>query len=282
MSYKDIVKAYEVLKGTDLKDYGSDAFRSEILTAYRFAADLVNRAKRVNLTSQVPGKSYFSVRQGKRTSRAINAGLFEESKTTVERSFCGPVKTKDQAKAMTRAAYTIAISVCAAIDINKSNDQKTPGTFFELLVGHLMTRRLNVSPQTEIQILNLESEKRLPTDFIFDLGKGHRKYHVPVKTSTRERVIQVWAHQRVLDGVYGVGQIQGMLVALAETKVEKKSGTVVEICLPDQWRIYQMFIAQMKAAYYLDVPDKYAKLGETRPKIEVKPLGDIFLDDLDS
>jgi hypothetical protein len=49
------------------------------------------------------------------------------------------------------------------------------------------------------------------------LGDGKNRIHLPVKTSTRERVIQAWAHQRVLDGVYGVGRFKGVLVALAET-----------------------------------------------------------------
>ena len=116
----------------------------------------------------------------------------------------------------------------------------------------------------------------LPTDFVFNLGDERPKFHLPIKTSTRERVIQVWAHQRVLDGVYGTGRFLGTPVILAETKVETKKRDVVEICLPDQWRIYQMHIAQLKRIYYLDVPAVYERLNHVFPPLHVVPFGDFF------
>jgi hypothetical protein len=117
---------------------------------------------------------------------------------------------------------------------------------------------------------------KLPTDFVFDLGQDRAKFHLPVKTSTRERVIQVWAHQRVLDGVYGTGRFLGTLVCLSENKTDKKTREVIEICLPDQWRVYQMFVAQMKRVYYLDVPARYQELNKVFPKIIVKPFGEFY------
>ena len=117
---------------------------------------------------------------------------------------------------------------------------------------------------------------KLPTDYIFDLGDRKPKFHVPIKTSTRERVVQVWAHQKVLDGIYGMGRFLGILVCLAETKLDLKKQEVIEICLPDQWRIYQMFIAQLKRIYYLDVPKRYEELNLIFPKIPVKQFGDFF------
>jgi hypothetical protein len=90
-------------------------------------------------------------------------------------------------------------------------------------------------------------EATLPTDYVFDLGPNRAKFHVPVKTSTRERMIQVWAHQRVLDGVCGTGRFLGIPIILAETKTGRKKREVIEICLPDQWRIYQMHIAQLNS-----------------------------------
>jgi hypothetical protein len=113
----------------------------------------------------------------------------------------------------------------------------------------------------------------LPTDYIFNLGEGLNKIHLPVKTSTRERVIQAWAHQRVLDGVYGVNTIKGVLAILAETKLDRGVLDVIEICLPDQWRVYQRFISRMDRVYYLDVPTAYAALA---PHIIVRPLGEMF------
>lgn len=68
-----------------------------------------------------------------------------------------------------------------------------------------------MNPRTQVEVLRLEEESStLPTDFIFDLGAGKPKFHIPVKMSTRERVIQVFAHQRVLDGVHGFGKFTGL------------------------------------------------------------------------
>ena len=89
-------------------------------------------------------------------------------------------------------------------------------------------------------------------------------------------MVQVWAHQRVIDGVYGVGRFKGILVVLTETKLDTRTLQVVEICLPNQWQVYQMFIAQLTRVYYLDLPDRYANLGEGYPRIAVKELGMFF------
>src|SRR5262249_29597810 len=159
----------------------------------------------------------------------------------------------------TRTLYTLAMSFCAANDVIKGGDKKTPATYFEILIGHIFAAHLGVNPKSSIEVLNKDMKGSLPTDFIFDLGAKKTKFHVPIKTSTRERVIQVWAHQRVLDGIYGVGRYKGILACLTETKLDSAKLEVVEICLPDQWRVYQMFIAQMTRVYYLDVPEKYAQ-----------------------
>lgn len=50
----------------------------------------------------------------------------------------------------------------------------------------------------------------------------------------------LWAHQKLLDGVYGIERFMGIPVLLAETKTDNKKKEVVEICLPEQWRVYQL------------------------------------------
>jgi hypothetical protein len=177
---------------------------------------------------------------------------------------------------ITAIIYRTAIDFCVVIDIIKQSDQKTPGTYFEYLMGHLFSIKFEVKPRNQVEVLNLDMKTKLPTDFIFDLGQNKPKFHVPVKTSTRERVVQVWAHQRVLDGVYGTGRFIGLLTCLAETKLDHKTKEVIEICLPDQWRLYQLFISQLKRVYYLDIPHKYAELNNFFPKIHVKQFGEFF------
>ncbi len=172
--------------------------------------------------------------------------------------------------------YTMGLSFCCATDLRKSGDKKTPATFFEFFIGNIFSRELGVNPRQVVDVLNLDMTATLPTDFLFDLGNGRCRIHLPVKLSTRERVVQVWAHQRVLDGVYGVGRFRGILVIATETKAATESRKVTEICLPDQWSVYQMFISQLRRVYYLDVPDRYAKLPKVFPYIQVKPLSAFF------
>jgi hypothetical protein len=178
--------------------------------------------------------------------------------------------------AINRAIYKMVIAFCAAIDLARPNDRKTQGTYFEMLVAHMVSVRFGVPAVRNLDVLNLDMRAELPTDLTFDLGKGKPKFHVPVKTSTRERVIQVWAHQRIIDGVFGVGRFLGLLVCLAETHLAESTGRVQEICLIDQWRIYQLFIAQLKRVYYLDVPRAYADLANEFPRIHVKIFGEFF------
>ena len=221
---------------------------------------------------------------GKR-SRAINADLFIKNVADFDAARAavfsqgGPRSLRDPNKA-TRAIYTLAMAFCAAIGILKTGDKKTPATYFEYLIGHLMAKRLGVSPTNAIEVLNLDARTgvkvELPTDFIFDPGPGKTKFHVPVKLSTRERVIQAWAHQRVIDGAYGARRFSGLLAVMSETLLSQKTKVVTEVCLPDQWRIYQMFIAWLTRVYYLDMPVGYSSMSTEYPRIDVKGFGHFF------
>lgn len=274
--WEDIKAIYQqigVLAKIDAKD---NNITSLFMKVHLLCRDFLFGLSTVELTSRIPGKNYFAFSTN-RQSRAVNADLFIDFES-VERIILCLVNDELESttpEEITRALYTIAISFCCVVDLSKDGDQKTPGTFFELFVSHWFARTLKVQPKKSIEVLNLDMKTALPTDYIFDLGVNRPKIHMPVKTSTRERVIQVWAHQRVLDGIYGTGRFLGMLVSLAETQVAKKQ-VVSEICLPDQWRLYQMFIAQLYRVYYLDIPNKYKELNRIFPPIVVRPLGEYF------
>lgn len=277
----EVVGLYHRLKGAIQTAYdstdASDILRDICRTSVTFLAPLERR----KMTSLVAGKEYFCFGRNGRRSRPINQDLYVADCDLVA-AFLDSLATDGlgglSATEITRACYALAISFCAVIDLTNPGDQKTPGTFFEYMIGHLVSRRLGVLPKKRLDVLNLDMQTSLPTDLIFDLGANQPKFHVPVKTSTRERVVQVWAHQKVLDGVYGTGRFLGLLMCLAETKADSRSLQVTEICLPDQWRVYQLFIAQMRRVYYLDIPTKYAELNEVFPRIRVKSLGEFFLE----
>ena len=273
-AYEDFQDAF----AADVKSAANQQCIGEIFTA---SCKFLGWLKTVDLRSLVSNKEYFSFTDGKKISRAVNKQLFA-SEPAEWQKLSWALATKNMegldAQAITRIIYSVAVSFFCFIDLTKEGDQKTPGTFFEYLIGHLFASRLEVNPKIRLPVLNLDLEATLPTDFIFDLGANRPKFHVPVKTSTRERVIQVWAHQRVLDGVYGTGRFLGTPVILGETKMDRKKREVIEICLPDQWRIYQLHIAQLKRIYYLDVPLIYEKLNAVFPPLSVKPFGHFFFE----
>lgn len=273
-------EAYELLKSQVKDQRISHNSLDLVKEIYLESIDELKTYNKVSLISKVPTKRYISFEHSGKETRAINEGLFTLDKTLplsfLENVPSKTVQTVLSASEITKAVYCIAMSFCAYIDITKSNDQKTPGTWFEYLMGILIAFELEVEPINAIQVLNMDLETSLTTDFIFNLGTDKAKFHVPIKTSTRERVIQVWAHQRVIDGVYGVGRFRCLLMCLAETKKDRRKKEVVEICLPNQWMIYQLFISQLTRVYYLDLPDAYIPLGMKFPPLHVKQFGEFY------
>ena len=168
------------------------------------------------------------------------------------------------------------MNYCCCADL-VSGVKNNSGDYFEKLIGHLYSMHLNVAPTNQMNAVELDGESiSLPTDFIFDLGAGKPKFHIPAKTSTRERVVEVWAQQRVLDGAFGVGRFLCLLTCIGETNFYNNDMSVALTCVPNQWINYQLFISQIKRAYYLDVPGKYDELNYRFPKIHVKEFGEFF------
>jgi hypothetical protein len=276
----NIFRIYDEIKSIFKENIESRAISHLFQELYYECESILSSKEKSPLNCQIPNKEYFSFVENKKLTRPINKKLYDYGTSDLINDFFDKLKTNAiteiSANNITALVYRIAINFCAVIDITKENDQKTPGTYFEYLMGHLFYINFEVKPRNQVEVLNLDMKSKLPTDFIFDLGQNKPKFHVPVKTSTRERVVQVWAHQRVLDGVYGNGRFIGLLTCLAETKLDHRTKDVIEICLPDQWRLYQLFIAQLKRVYYLDIPQKYAELNNIFPKIHVKQFGEFF------
>jgi hypothetical protein len=276
----NILKIYDEIKTVFKENKESKAVSHLFHSLYYECENLLQIKEKMPLNSQIPNKDYFSFTDNMKLTRPINKNLYDHVSSDMVNNFFESLKNASvseiKSEDITAIVYRIAIDFCAVIDILKQSDQKTPGTYFEYFMGHLFSLNFEVKPRNQMEVLNLDMKTKLPTDFIFDLGQNKPKFHVPVKTSTRERVVQVWAHQRVLDGVYGNGRFIGLLTCLAETKLDHKTREVIEICLPDQWRLYQLFISQLKRVYYLDIPHKYLELNNFFPKIHVKQFGEFF------
>lgn len=219
-------------------------------------------------------------------SRPVNSDLYNAGnqldatgKTKVDIFFENLLRNQiplQSAQDITEALYVISMNYCCCADLVdgvKSNG----GDYFEKFIGHLYARHLNREPSTLMTACELDDETiQIPTDYIFNLGPNLPKFHVPVKTSTRERCVEVWAQQRILDGAYGVGRFICLLTCLAETNYVSRNHSVDIVCVPNQWINYQLFISQVKRAYYLDMPARYEALNRRFPRIHVKQFGEFF------
>lgn len=288
MSKNRIKAEYEKLKKTFEKNPMGQEVTDQLIVINSLCREMLSDLEKKPLETEKSneGKNYIAFVSGEKLSRPVNIDLYNaalqkngEGKDKID-IFWDNLKRKDikaqNADDITTAVYFIAISFCCCADLLGSG-QKVAGTYFEKLVGHLYAVHLNSNPVNQMTACELDDVSiKIPTDFIFDTGKNKPKFHVPAKTSTRDRVVQVWAQQRVLDGAYGVGRFLCLLTAISETDYDKKKNIVKDICVQNQWINYQLFIAQIKRAYYLDVPKKYEELNNAFPKIHVRKFGQFF------
>jgi hypothetical protein len=231
-----VAAAYGALKQAGKGDLRSAAMREAVRTTITTSLNFTADADFVPLVSKVPGKDYGMLRTADYSSRPINCALYrpELGAEALLAAIFGPVNGADL-MFLDQCLYTAAMSFPAACDLLGAGNQKSPGTFFELFVAHLFASKFNVQPQTYVEVQSMGMLHRIPTDYIFELNPN-RRVHLPAKISTRERVVQVWAHQKMLDGMMGVGRFRGILVCLAETNKQKEE-SVVEVCLPGQWAV---------------------------------------------
>lgn len=274
---EELAAGYKKLKkvaATDLKS--SEVGHILFAMAQQGWSFLWTKCKPLQMTSNVPGKQYLAFAYQGRVSRPINAGLYVRNTSALplaERFIQEP--TMLSALKATNAAYTIALSVIAANDVLDVG-RKASATFFEVLVGHMVATAIGVNPHTKVKMPE-NAKVFLPTDYVFDMGPNEPKLHLPVKTSTRERVVQAWVHQLVLERIFGANVYRGMLVVIAETKRNTKTDAVVEICIPGQLKLFQSRIVKMDRVYYLDPPAAYLALAKAKPTpVDVRPFGDFF------
>lgn len=260
-------------------DEVSDLFLEITQTTLNYLQNLSTK----NLLTTIRNKKYFSFMDKNRISRAVNQDLFGDTDLIVkfiqaiQNSTLNLTLTSEE---ITNACYTVVMSFACIVDLTNPGDKQTPGTYFQYLVIHLLSRQHHVNPSERVRIKIGEDTISLTMDLILETEDKNKRYHIAVKNSTRERASEVWAHQRILDEAFGKSVYIGILIGLAETKLDHKTFSVIEICVPDQWRTYQQYLAQLSRIYYLDPPAAYLKLNQKSPFITVKSFGDYFFEDL--
>ncbi len=273
---EQLSKQYKELKGLAAEALSGGAVARLISEMAMHAREMLQQVERVELNSRVAAKSYFSFRRNNQ-SRPVNQGLYVDDAgefNRLLRAFRRGFRDSSDEDTV-KSSYTIAYSVFAAHDVYDVG-RKASATFFEILIGHMVARSIGVSPRKKVRIP--ESGADLPTDYVFDPGRNSRKIHLPIKTSTRERAVQAWVHQLVLDRIFGTGQYRGILVVAAETKRDSRTGEVIEICVPRQLQMFQSRVAEISHIYYLDPPQVYLALANDFPRLEVRSFGGVFED----
>jgi len=280
---RELNRLYEQMKDAAKEDISSDETGRLIhdlaLKAIWF---LKNECKLVPLKSLVPDKQYFSFAKSRAPGvvcRPANSALFNLDPNLVSRQWQAWWKGKLKHSDLARMSYTIALAPCLAMELFDRQNKKQPATYFECLIGHIFAKAIGTTPHTKMTFEIEGRAVRMTMDFLFDMGSASRGIHLPVKMSTRERVVQAWAHQRLLDAAYGLNSYRGIMILFSETKLDSKKLEVVEICVPDQWLAYQVLLSKMDRIYYFDIPKVYEDLTKRYPKIlPIKNFGEFFIE----
>jgi hypothetical protein len=238
---------------------------------------------------------FVAVNDVAKVSRPYRPSLFINSYAEWESAWKAMLASMDRAaRTMTyrdtdRVIYSAAIVFFAVIDILRPGSRKTNGTFLEwllgtllvLLTGYPLTRHIPIAAmdalvEDEEHENGSGSEGSVPTDIVIDPGDGKYKLVFPVKTSTRERIGQIFTHQRILDTEFP-GRYRSALLCVSETQLMKKTHGVQETCVPRQVSFNEKYIAHVDALYYLDPPFAYI---DDAIAVSVRRMSDLFRVDL--
>lgn len=201
-----------------------------------------------------------------------------------------------------RVIYTAVTAFCLCYDIWKPKSRKTPGTFFEVLMGSAaaiyftdaaLTKHIPITglPVTEgadvlAEVVTDEASdddgveavqgNSVSTDLVLTSRVTGRGAVVPLKITTRERIVQPFAHQRILDSARP-GQFASFLACISEVQRDDITNSVKQVCVPGTVALFQKHLAALQGLYYCDIPDRYAR-PDVRAVIAVKPLHMLFKD----
>lgn len=236
---------------------------------------LINTCERVPLISRVAGKKYFSFKHLNTISRPVNEKYFVANRKTFDKLWAKWLAGDIPEDEFGILSYTATIAPSVAMELFDRQNKKGPATYFECYIGHVFSRAIGQNPTRKVKLPIEDREVLMTMDLLFNTPNGN--IHVPVKMSTRERVVQAWAHQRLLNAAYGENSYTGVMVLFSETKLDSRSLEVVEICVPDQWLAYQSLLAKMERIYYFDPPERYLSLTTQYPElIQIKKFGEFF------
>ena len=211
---------------------------------------------------RIANKSYFAFSNNHALSRPIRTSLFIQDSTqfrTLWSQFINSIEVERHVSTMCandidRVLYTAIMSFAACFDIWKPKSRKTPGTHFEVLLGSVLTLFLPNLARSKFISLP-EQDEKVSTDIVF--GNEIGGIVIPAKITTRERIVQPYAHQRILDSIFPDGRYKSVLMCVSETQRDDDDVAVNEICVPGTVRLFQTHLSSLSGIYYLDPPARY-------------------------
>ena len=246
-------------------------------------------------------KKYDAFQLGKEFSRPFHPELFISSKGVFSiawEELIGNIdsekhKIKLSPEKIDRVLYTSLMAFAICFDLWRRTSRKTPGTYFEVLLGSIIGETLPDDykrtkhiplPTVDIEGEGTTTEKEeesVSTDIVFEKNKGGKLMGlvIPAKITTRERIVQPFAHQRILDGVFGPKRFHSILACVSEMQLDKKHKKVNEICVPGTIKLFQAHLAELTGIYYLDPPLRYLN-KDLKNVIKIASIGELLAKDL--
>jgi len=208
-----------------------------------------------------------------------------------------------------RVVYTAVMSLACCYDLWQRSSRKTPGTFFEFFFAGLLQSVLpdavfskhislvaivddpevkaDATAEDLVIVADDDTDEIIesqsgPASVSTDLVIGRKNYTggivVPLKITTRERIVQPFAHQRILDSAFGEGHYRSMIVCISETQLDQKTKSVKQVCVPGTIELFQRYLAPVAGIYYCDLPQRYGAPSMEKI-VKVSSIGHFF-DDL--
>lgn len=163
------------------------------------------------------------------------------------------------------------------INIHGPKFQTYPAPKFEL------SKHIKIDERPEEALFVEDEEEALKgdsvsTDLVVTNTENKKPAVIPLKITTRERIVQPFAHQRILDSAYPE-LYNSFLTCTSEVQRDDKTTSVKQICAPGTVALFQKHSARLGGLYYCDIPQRYAR-QDFRALIKVAGLSELF-DDID-
>jgi len=260
-------------------DQGKNPFNDFLYITKYCLTKLSSTTKKTRICKQ-NNKTFWIYEKGKNYSRPIQKKLFISDSKKFESNWKKLLNAIDsenhsislKAELINKILYSTIMSFSACYDLWKPRSRKTPGTYFEVLLGSVIGELLSLYKRSKY-IPIPESAESVSTDIVF-CKEDTINLVIPAKITTRERIVQPYAHQRILDSVFSEGEYISVLICVSETQRDRHVG-VKEICVPGTIKLFQTHLSKLGGIYYLDPPTRYLE-PDLKEIIEINSLGHLL------